>query len=139
MPTKTPTRKRRFGYLVSIILNLLIIYGVNNLVRWEVPYLTADFSDVVWAFNLSLSVTAFMYAIFMLFDRRWFKHFMVAITNLFSIGALFVFWQVLPLDIPESTVYWVNTGLFILMGAVLLSAIMEIISAVRAYRKSVQE
>lgn len=131
-------RSRRFGYIVSIILNLLILYGVNNLVRWEVPYLTEDFSNAVWAFNLSLSVSIFMYAVFLFFDRRWFKHFMVAITNLFSIVSMYVFWKVFPIDIPESTVYWVNSGLFILMGAVLLSAILEVVNAIRAYRKSVQ-
>ena len=134
----TPGRGRQFGYTVSIILNLLILYGVNNLTRWGIPYLTGRFSECVWAFNLSLGATIFMYATFLVFDRRWFKHFMQAVTNVFSIVSIYIFRQVFPLDLPETSVYWANIGLLILIGVLILSTIMELFSAVRAYRKDTE-
>ena len=134
---KQRTGGRRFGYFVSIVLNLLFLYGMNNLLRWEVPFLNHRFTECLWAINLSLGVTIFMYATFMLFDRRWFKHFMQAITNVFSLASAFVFRRVFPLDVPPSSIYWINIGLLVVMGILILSTVIELGSAVKHYRREV--
>ena len=48
---------RRFGYLVAIGVNLILLYVVNNLLEWEWPsFLTEDFERVVGIVSFSIIV-----------------------------------------------------------------------------------
>lgn len=139
MPEITaPTNRRRFGYFTSILINGAIMYAVNYLDLWNyIPFLTEKFRDVLWAINLSIGVTIFMYCTFIAFDRRWFRSLMQAMTNVFAFVSLRVFRQVFPLDLAESAAHWANIGLLIMMGAMILSTISELIAAIKHYRKSI--
>jgi hypothetical protein len=139
-PQTTPKANRRFGYFLSIVINGAIYYVINTLPIWEtIPFLTERFQDVLWITNLSIGVTAFMYATFLVFDPRWYHSLMQAVVNCFTFFTIRVFRQVFPLDLPDSTAYWVNIGLLILMVMMLLSAFTELTTAVRLYRKSNHE
>ena len=134
MPERTqPTGGRRFGYFISIILNCLMLYSVNNLHLWNIPFLTDRFSECLWAVNLSIGVSIFMYVTFMVFDRRWFRNLMQAIANVFAFVSLYVFRQVFPLDIADSTARWVNLGMVIILVIMALSVFIELMHAVRNY------
>lgn len=134
----TSTGGRRFGYFISILINGAIMYALNYMDLWDyIPFLTDSFKDVLWAINLSLGVTIFMYSTFIAFDRRWFRNLMQAMSNVFAFVSLLVFRQIFPLDLIEGAARWVNIGLLILMGIMILSIVIELGSAIKNYRKSI--
>ena len=130
---KMPSSARQFGYIVSIIVNVFLIYVANNLLNWNIPFLTKDFAQCLWAVNLSLGVTIFINFIFIFFDRKWFKNLMQAFGNVFSFISGFIFWRVFPLNLTTSLARLVNFALIIGLGAIVLSIMIELIGAVRNY------
>ena len=113
-----------------------MIYIANNLLVWNVPYLTNDFIRCLWAINLSFVVTIFTNFIFIFFDRKWFHSLMEAFGTVFSFLSTYVFWQIFPLDINATWAYWVNIGLIVLLVLTALSFISQIMHAIRQYRRT---
>ncbi len=126
---------RRFGYLITILVNFALIYAAQNLLNWNVPFLTNRFTECLWAINLSLGATIFVNFIFLVFDRRWFRSLMQSFTNVFSFISGYVFWRVFPLQLPENIVRWVNLALIILLVLILLSILTELLNAIKFYRR----
>jgi membrane-associated HD superfamily phosphohydrolase len=136
----TPSNGSRFGYFISILINGVIYYVINNIPIWNyIPFLNEQYRDVLWIANISLGVTVFMFATFLVFDPRWYRSLMQAVSNFFSFYSIEVFRQVFPLDITNSAAHWVNIGLLILMAIMILSTISELASAVRHYRQTHNE
>ncbi len=131
-----PTGGKRFGYFLSILINFALIYIANNLLVWNVPFLTNDFMRCLWAINLSFAVTIFTNFIFIFFDRKWFHSLMEAFGTIFSFVSTYVFWQIFPLDINETWAYWVKVGLIVLLVLTGLSFISQIMRAIRQYGRN---
>jgi hypothetical protein len=130
-----PSPGMQFGYIISIAVNVFLVYAANNLLNWNVPFLTKDFTQCLWAINLSLGVTIFINFIFIFFDRRWFKNLMQAFGNIFGFISAFVFWRVFPLNLSDALARIVNFALIIALGAIVLSTIIELFGAVRNYNR----
>jgi len=130
-----PTGARRFGYFIAIIVNAVMIYVANNLLNWNLPFLTESFQQTLWAINLSLGVSMFINFTFLFFDPTWFKNLMQAIANIFSAVSVFVFRSVFPLELPENIASVVNIALMVLFGLILLTVIIELVNAIRNYRR----
>jgi hypothetical protein len=132
----SPSGARRFGYFVTILVNIAMIYVANNLLNWGwPPFLTKDYVLCLWAANLSFAANIFINFIFMFFDRRWFRSLMQAFGNVFGFLSIFVFWQVFPLDLSSGLASMVNLGLIIIMGLTALGTLVELISAVKLYNR----
>ncbi|MDP2965879.1 MAG: hypothetical protein Q8N39_07575 [Pelolinea sp.] len=133
---KMPSPARQFGYIIAIAVNIALIYIANNLLNWNVPFLTKDYTQCLWAVNLSLGVTIFINFIFIFFDRKWFKNLMQAFGNVFAFISGFIFWRVFPLNLSDSLARIVNFALIIALGAIVLSAMIELVGAVRNYNRA---
>jgi len=136
--TKMPSGVRRFGYFISIVINFFMMYAANNLSSWNVPYVTERFSECLWAVNLSLGVSIFIHFVFMVFDRKWFRSFMQALANVFSLISVYVFREVFPLDLADSMERMVNLGLVIILILILLSILVELFNSIKFYRSKPQ-
>ncbi len=132
---QAPPAERKFGYFVTILINIALIYVANNLLNWHIPWLKDSFVQCLWAINLSLAVTVFTNVVFLFFDRRWFRHFMEAFTNVFSFISGYIFWRVLPLDLNPHLAKWVNLFLILILVFTLLSILVEMSKAVKHYRR----
>lgn len=134
-----PSGARRFGYIVTILINLALMYAANHLLEWNVPFLTDDFVQCLWAINLSFGATIFINFIFMVFDRRWFRSLMESINSVFSFISGYVFYRVFPLNLPEGIGRWANMGLVILLVIILISILAQLFNAVKYYRRDLKE
>ena len=130
---------RRFGYLVAIAVNFLLIFAAQNLLSWNFPYLTSRFNDCLWAVNLSLSSSIFINFIFLFFDAKWFRHLMQSITNIFALISVYVFYRVFPLNLPETTAKSVNLALVVLIVILALSILAELANAINSYSKRMKK
>lgn len=135
--TNMPTGARRFGYFVTVIINFALLYVANNLLEWKLlPFLTEDFNECLWAIRLSFAVTIFINFIFMFFDRKWFKSLMESVNSVFSFISGYIFYRVFPLDLPGAWERWVNLGLVILLVMIALSVLVQMMNAVKYYRRN---
>ena len=133
--TTTPSSGRRFGYTISILVNFFMIYVANNLLGWNVPFLTERFNECLWAITLSISVSIFIQFIHLFYDPKWFRRLMQAVANVFSLYSTYVFWRVFPLDLAENIARVVNLATIIIMALTALSIFIELGGAVRHYTK----
>jgi hypothetical protein len=71
LPTsRHPTAARRFGYLVAIAVNGVLLWIVNQLLDWQWPgFLTEDFAQVVGLVSASFVVGMVVNAGFLVVDR----------------------------------------------------------------------
>lgn len=131
-----PSSARRFGYFVTIIINFALIYVANHLLEWNLlPFITDAFNECLWAINLSFGVTIFINFIFMFFDRKWFRSLMESINSVFSFLSGYIFYRIFPLDLASPWERWVNLGMVILLVIILLSILVQMMNAVKYYRK----
>ena len=137
---KIHKRGSKFGYLLSILINLAILYVILFIPVWEYIFpITEDFVQTRGALALSTGVTIFMYCTFIAYDPRWFRNLMQAISNIFAIYSLWVFRQVFPLNFADSFANWVNIGLLLLIAIMALSTLIEFAAAVKNFRRTIQE
>lgn len=73
---------------------------------WAPPFLTGDFTSILWLVNLSLVVSAVVNAAYLLIDPAWFKS--VTQIGVLAIGlaASVRTWQVFPFDFSGSSIPW---------------------------------
>ena len=89
-------KEKWYDYLIAIFLNLILLYIANNLIYWNLSFIAASFSDVLWAINLSLIVAIVANVSFILYDPRWFKICSKIIMNITALVAAFTLLTVFP-------------------------------------------
>src|SRR5260370_40120123 len=92
----TPRTSRGSGYLGSIVINALLLYAVGHLGEWQMGWITPAWSDVVWALSLSLEVSIAANALFLVYDREWFRYPLLAACSLVALQAAYVLYAVFP-------------------------------------------
>ena len=116
---------REAGYGFAVCMDVLILYAVNHLLEWGVPFVTPAFADVVWALNLSLLTAIAINASFIAFDRPWWRRLGRAAMDATALLSTYVLFMVFPFDLPA---VWM-TSLFAMM-LVLLIVVLAISTVV---------
>ena len=120
---------RSNGYVGSIVVTAVLLYGVGHLVEWQIGWITPAWSDVVWALNLSLEVSLAANALFFLYDHDWFRYPVLAVCSLFALQAVYVLYAVFPFDFGFA---WNDIARLALLALVLAIGIGVIVTAVLA-------
>jgi hypothetical protein len=114
---RTPRGARIFGYVIAIVVNVVLWYVVHNLGRWDLSFiLSEEFSRVLPAFDLSLGASIVLYALWVAYDLRWFRHLGQVVLNALSLNVIYVLYRVFPFRFPGSLDQWARVGL--LLGGV---------------------
>lgn len=123
---------RRFGYIVAIAINLVLLYVANGVPNWNVPVITNDWPDILWAVNLSLSATIMANLIFLAFDPWWFRHAAQIVLNALSIVVVYALYRVFPFDLGrelyEQIARWALLALILVLA---IATIVEFVNLVR--------
>jgi hypothetical protein len=94
---KVPQHRRKIlEYIGAIIANGFILFALNNLYNWGVPFLTESYQNCIWAMDFSLGTVILVNFIFIFFDRDWFKHLLQVFTSAASFLALYVINGIFP-------------------------------------------
>lgn len=119
---------KRSEYVFAIIVNLMIIYIVNNLLNWNLSFISSSFNQVLWAINLSIIITILGNFLFLIYNASWFSHFMKAIMNIFGLLAVYIFYKVFPLIISQTyVILTAKIVLIIIMVVLTLSIFFELV------------
>lgn len=124
--TRTPKASapgRRVGYAVAAVLNGVLLYVVNNLPAWDLfPFLTDDFSRVLWILDLSLLASLLVNVAWIWFDPIWFKGTTQIALNAISLAVTVRMWNVFPFDFSAYSFDWETVARVVLViGGVGLS------------------
>jgi len=127
---------RRFGYGISIVVQVALLILVNNLVAWDIaPFITDEFNNLVPYINVSLAASMVVNVVYFAFDARWFKSFTQAILNVISLVVIVQSYRIFPFDFSESDFNWTalaRTGLVVLMVLVGIGIIGEVVKMFQA-------
>ena len=138
--TKSPARRptlaaRRVGYLVSVLVNVLLLIAVNGWPGWEaLPFLTADMSLVVGLVNASIVVNLVANLVYLLRDPLWVKALGDLVTTAVGVAASVRMWQVFPFDFGDATFPWEPLARLLLGIAIVGGGIGVVAALVRLMR-----
>ena len=140
--TTAPTRRRtkarpsraarRFGYVVAIALNAVMLYAINVWPGWDVvPFLTGDTVDVLDAVNASIVVTLAANAVYLFRDPPRVRALGDIVTTVVGLVAMVVIWRVFPLDLSSG---WETVARVLLAIGIVGSGIAIVTGIVRLVR-----
>jgi hypothetical protein len=122
---KKPRKSRYFG---AIIINVVLIWVFANLLNWGVPFLTSDYSRVLWAIDLSLAATILANILFLIFDPGWFRHLLQVGLNIISIIVGIIIFLIFPFTFArESWAIGVKVVLIVIIVGIIIGTIAEFI------------
>ena len=92
---------KRFGYVVAIVINLVMLFVVQNILEWGwLPFLTEEFAEVVPWISFSLIVSIAANLVYQMDDSPTVKSLGQIVVNLISIQVTFVMLTVFPSTSP---------------------------------------
>lgn len=92
------THDKRIDYTVAIIVNVILLYAANNLLAWNMPYITAKYNECLWAINLSVIANLLANTIFLFHDKKGFKGIAQIILNIIGLNFIYTLYVIYPFD-----------------------------------------
>ena len=99
---REPSAPARVGYVVAVLVNAGLLYVAENLLQWNVPFITGDWVDVLWAVRLSLVASLAANAMYVAYDADWFRHLTGIGTSALALLSMVVTYAVFPFDVPSA-------------------------------------
>ena len=122
---------RRFGYAVAVVVGAALLYLINVWPGWQVlPFLTEDTRELLGIVNFSLIVGIIVNLVNLLFDATWLKALGDLVTLGIGLAVLVQIWQVFPFDFQDSSFDWALVVRWLLVLAIVGSAIAIIVQFV---------
>jgi hypothetical protein len=124
-------------FIVTIFIDILLLYLFNNLIYFGIPWLTRDIVSCLWAINLTLGFGILGNFIFLLFHPLWFIHLIQAAINILAISAVLIVYKIFPFIIDNESIQSVIKILLIVIAAGnVLGVIVELVRTFRAIPRS---
>ena len=89
-------------YIFAIIANLIILYIANNIVNWNLSFISSTFSQVLWTINLAIGSAIIGNILFLFYDPSWFRHLLKIFINIFGLIAAYTFYIIFPLSFSQN-------------------------------------
>lgn len=123
---------RRFGYVIAIAVNLVLLVIVNNMLEWDLfAFLTDDFSRLTGLISFSFVATILANVGFIITDRAQIKAPTQAALNLIGVVVSVRMLQVFPFDFSTYEFDWAVVVRGVLIIAIAGSAVGAIVELTR--------
>lgn len=115
---------KKSEYVFAVIFNLIAFYIANNIINWNLSFITPSFTQVLWAINLAIGVAILGNIILLIYDPPWLRHITKAVLNVFSFIAAYTFYVVFPLSFSQNliNIFFVFLIILIMIGIVVATA-----------------
>src|SRR5690242_15334787 len=126
---------RTSGHIVSIVIDMILLYVVQHLLDWNVPWITPGWSDALWGVNLSLTASIVANASLLAFDPPWFHRLVEVITTALALLAAYWIYLVFPFDFgPQWTPLASLVMIAVLSGLAIATIVLSILTIVELAR-----
>ncbi len=121
---KRPRENQLGGYIAGAIFDGGLLYVMNNLLTWGVPFLLGTYGEILWAVNLSLTIQLGLNIALIFYHPLYFHHLGRSIMSAASAFALVVIARIFPVDLAPvpglASLPWLNLAarVALLVGAV---------------------
>ena len=131
---------RRAGRVATVVVNLVVMWVVNQLPEWEwPPFLTPEFEDLLPYINASIIATIVVNVVWLVRDPPVLEHLGQIVLNGFSFVAAVRTWQLFPFDFSRYSFDWeliarilIGLGLF----GLAVATIVEVVGFARSLARS---
>lgn len=131
---RSPAAARRFGYLLGIAFNVVLLYLINIAPGWQaVPWLTAEAGELVGLANACLIVSIAINALDVLADPTWLRALGDAVSCVLTAILAGRLLQVYPFDFTGWGTDWSPLVTIVLVLVLIGTAIGAIASVVRFF------
>lgn len=121
---KTP---KKAEYIGAIVVNIVLFYIFNNLLNWQVYFITNAFNEVLWIINLAIAASIIGNIFLLMFDPEWFRHIIKIILNIFAVTAVYSLYSVFPFSFSYFLVDWsVAIALIFIIAGITIATIIEL-------------
>jgi hypothetical protein len=124
MENRNKGKNRKGEYIAAIIFGLIFWYIVNNLLNWNIYFITNALNEVLWIINLSIIVTIIGNAFLIAYDPDWFRHIIKIIINIITLISTYFVYIVFPFNFYNSFINW---GLAILLILAMIGIVIAIL------------
>jgi hypothetical protein len=108
-------RNRKAEYIAAIIFSLIFLYIWNNVLNWNIYFITSALNEVLWIINISIIVTIIGNALLLAYNPDWFRHVTKIIINIITLIATYFVYTVFPFDFYNSFINWALSIFLILV------------------------
>lgn len=118
---------KKSEYIGAIVVNVILLYIFNNLLNWQVNFITNAFNEVLWVINLAIIATIIGNMMFLIFNPEWFKHIIKIILNIFAFTAVYSIYSIFPFNFSLFLIDWsaIIALIFIMIG-IAVATIIEL-------------
>ena len=130
-----PSRaQRRFGYLVSIAVESVMLWGAHRILDWGwFSFLTDEWTRVLPVLTASFVVGIVANVLFLFYDGVWLKASLEAVEGAFGIAVSLQVWRVFPFDFTGYAFPWETVVRVLLVLSIVGSAIAILVSIGRLF------
>ncbi|HOI40112.1 MAG TPA: hypothetical protein PL168_05220 [Methanobacterium sp.] len=124
-------------FIVAIIGNIIILYIVNNLLSWNLSFITSSFQDVLWIFNISICATIIVNLIFLAYHPGWFRSLVKIILNILSFLVCYYLYTIFPFIFSQAA-YTIILKIILIFGmvALIIASLIEVLRLIFKVIKS---
>lgn len=114
-------------FIGAIIVNVIVLYVVNNLLSWHLGFILPSFQDVLWILNISIGMTILANIIFLIYHPGWFRSIMQIILNILGFMVCYYLYTIFPF-IFSNAAYTIALKILIILGmvGVIIASIVEV-------------
>lgn len=99
MSERRAEKDRSVGtYIAGVVANAIVLFLVNKVPDWNLPFITDGYPAVLWAMNLSILVQIGGNALLIFVHPRFLHYLAQTVFNVVSLLAIIVLVAVFPLD-----------------------------------------
>lgn len=124
MENKKGEKNRKADYIFAIISGFIFLYIVNNLLNWNVYFITGALNEVLWIINLSIIVTVIGNALILAYNQEWLRHAIKIIINIINFISAYFVYTVFPFNFYN---FFINWGLSILLILIMIGIAIAVI------------
>lgn len=128
---------RRFGYLISIALNIVLLVIIHVSPGWEAAsFLTADAADVLPLITASIAVSITVNLVWLAYDPVWLRALGDLLTAVVGVIAAIPVLQVFPFTFPDGSLWptIVRIALWVAIVGGAIGAVANLVALVNALR-----
>jgi hypothetical protein len=119
-------RNRKAEYIAAIIFGLIFLYIWNNLLNWNIYFVTSALNEVLWIINLSIIITIIGNVLLLAYNPEWFRHVTKIIINIITLIATYFVYAVFPFNFYNSFINWgLSIFLILVMIGIAIAIIVE--------------
>jgi len=123
-------------FIVAIIVNIIVLYIVNNLLNWNLSFIAPTFSEVLFILNISIIANIIANIGFLVYQKGWFRSIAQIVLNVISFIVVYTLYTVFPFTFQS---IWVTYALLLIliigMVGLFISTIYEIVRLILTHEK----